>query len=534
VELLARDGHAVLAVARNAGKLGALGARLGVEVCACDARSDLAPVWAWKPDLLCDAMGPFTGGPGAYARIEACLENGVDYADLSDDAGFTAGVGVFDARAKALGRRVVSGVSSVPALSSSVVAALTKDWEGVDSVRTAIVPGNRAPRGASVVEGILARMGAAMVQAEGGVPRPRRTWSDRRVIALAPGLRRAAWNIEVPDTTLMGPWSGARTATFHAGLELPLFGWGLWCVSLARSALRWPWPRPVLRCVLSVASWFDGWGTDVGGMEVDVRGWSDGTPVRRVWTLVARQGHGPWVPAVPMRALARAWSDILPGARPALAEVDLGAMEVSFDGLDVVCACKDEPCPPLFLQALGLDGWSGLGAPWQGTHAVLDTLVLRGRGRVERGKGLLVRALAWAFRFPPAAADVDVEVIKTRTGSGETWVRRFGSRRFRSRLSHPDGQGGVTEAFGPFAFRLCLHRVDGHGPLAFDVVSARLLGIPWPRWALPRAQACEEWSQGALRFDVRIAAPWGLGIIVHYTGVLRVVDTVDAAHVGGP
>jgi Domain of unknown function (DUF4166) len=530
VDLLARDGHTVLAVARDAVKLGALGARLGVETLACDARSDLAPIWAWRPDVLCDAMGPFAAGPGAYARIEACLDHGVDYADLSDDAAFTAGVSVFEDRARSLGRRVLSGVSSVPALSSSVVADLTKGWDAVDSVRTAIVPGNRAPRGAAVVEGILARMGTPMVQVEGGVARARRTWSHRRVVGLAPGLRRAAWNIEVPDTALMGPWSGARTTTFHAGLELPLFGWGLWGLSLARSALRWPWPRPVLRTVLAVASWFDGWGTDVGGMEVDVRGWAGGDAMRCVWTLVARQGHGPWVPAVPMRALARAWSGVRPGARPALGEVDRAAMEAAFDGLDVVCMCRQEDCVPVFRQALGSTVWSGMDPRWQDTHAVLDTLVLRGRGRVERGKGMVVRALGWAFRFPPATDSVDVEVTKTRTASGETWVRRFGSRRFRSRLSHPDGQGGLTEAFGPFAFRLHLHRVAGTGPLVFEVLSARLWGIPWPRWALPQATACEDGADGVLRFDVRIDAPLGFGTIVHYTGALHLVQH---APVGG-
>lgn len=65
--------------------------------------------------------------------------------------------------ALAAGVCVYSGMSSVPALSSAVVEAL-RDGETPLMIETAILPGNKAPRGRGVVESILDQTGRFYIE----------------------------------------------------------------------------------------------------------------------------------------------------------------------------------------------------------------------------------------------------------------------------------------------------------------------------------------------------------------------------------
>ena len=58
-----------------------------------------------------------------------------------------------------MGVTVLSGASSVLALSSAVVVALSKVMDEIDLIGSVILPGNRTPRGISVVHAILAQVG---------------------------------------------------------------------------------------------------------------------------------------------------------------------------------------------------------------------------------------------------------------------------------------------------------------------------------------------------------------------------------------
>ncbi len=76
-----------------------------------------------------------------------------------------------------------------------------------------------------------------------------------------------------------------------------------------------------------MADWFEGFGTDRGGMYVEVTGKDRrGDTVTRAWSLVAESGHGPYVPIVPAAILVRKLAQgVLTewGAKPCMGLFDL-------------------------------------------------------------------------------------------------------------------------------------------------------------------------------------------------------------------
>ncbi len=500
-DLLARDGHAVIAVGRR-GPVRA------------DRNGDLSALWAALPEAVVDAAGPFhAGGTAPYRLAQACIAHGVHYLDLADDAAFCAGTAVLDTAAKAAGVVVLSGVSSVPALSSAAVASLAAGMTEIDVIDMAILPGNRAPRGRAVVQGILARAGLQFRGWVDGHAVSQRNWSDPEGYGLAPGMLRVGYQIEVPDQRLFPAAFGARTVIFRAGLELAVMGRGLAALSRLRGALGFGMPAWLVAAIHRGAALLAPFGTDAGGMAVSVTGRAAGGWVRRDWRLVVPQGEGPYVPGVAARAALRDIAAITPGARPAVAVLSLDACEAAMAGLAVAIERAETPVVPLFA---GVAGFAALPPEVRATHDHAGPRRMTGLATVERGRGIAARAIAALFRFPAAGDAVPVTVMKWPGAGREVWERSFAARRFRSELrTTPQG---MTERFGPFTFRLGLH-VAG-GALHFPVAGGRAAGLPLPRWLLPQSEAREYAEDGRMRFDVALFAPFGLGLMVRYRGWL--------------
>src|SRR4029079_970332 len=87
-----------------------------VQAAAMDTRTVRAfELRAWKPDVLINASGPYQEQDYALAR--ACIGAGIHYVDLADARAFVTGIGALDADARSAGVLVVSGASTVPAVS---------------------------------------------------------------------------------------------------------------------------------------------------------------------------------------------------------------------------------------------------------------------------------------------------------------------------------------------------------------------------------------------------------------------------------
>lgn len=507
--LLLRDGHQVTIAGRTLATAQALADELGCNALQLDRRGDLGALGGHH--VLIDAAGPFHAyGADPYRLTRAALQAGLHYLDLSDNAAFCAGIATLDTEARAAGRCAISGLSSVPALSSAAVRALCGD--AIPRViESAILPGNRSPRGLSVMASILSQAGRPMRVWRGGAWTETQGWSEPRDYRLPEGLHRQGWQIEVPDQSLFPAHFGAETVLFRAGLELAVMRYGLAGFAWLR---RW-WPIPISPAVLQAfklaADLLAPFGSGRGGMSVMVIAGEE----RRFWRLLAEEGDGPFIPTIAARALLRR-AELPIGARPALETITLDEAEAAMADLRVRTERITEPFAPLFPTELGA-AFLTLPAEIQATHRTAELSRWWGRASVRRGTSLWSRFLGRIFGFPPEADDVAVEVIKTVTSRGETWQRRFGAARFSSHMGA--SPRGITERFGPFTFLLGLNVRDG--ALHYPVIAGRLGPLPLPRWSLPISEAREYVEAGEFRFDVTLRAPITHALLVQYRGGLR-------------
>jgi saccharopine dehydrogenase-like NADP-dependent oxidoreductase len=253
--------------------------------------------------VVVHASGPFQGQ--GYGVARACIEAGAHYIDLSDGRDFVCGITALDADARAAGVCVISGASSVPALSSTVADLLARDFTQVHAIDIGINPGNRTERGLATVTAILGYTGAAIPHWRDGRWQRAFGWQGlRRYVYPSPvGVRWLA-QCDVPDLQLMpARYPGVQAVTFRGGTELRLLHFGAWLMAaIRRAGLVRDWSRYSAQ-LKAVSDLFIRFGTDAGAMHVEVTGVAEGRPLRRCWTLVALDGDGPFVPTLASAAL---------------------------------------------------------------------------------------------------------------------------------------------------------------------------------------------------------------------------------------
>jgi hypothetical protein len=172
----------------------------------------------------------------------------------------------------------------------------------------------------------------------------------------------------------------------------------------------------------------------------------------------------------------------------------------------------------LYHRVLG-ERWHELPPALRAMHDLQESRIARGRAETRRGAGLLSRAIARLFGFPPAAPDVPVEVQFELRDGREIWTRRFGDRTFHSDqwVDTERFAGLLCERFGAFTFGLEL-ALD-QGSLYFNVKRAELGGLALPAPLTPVSRTREFERDGRFHFDVEISHPL-VGLIVGYRGWL--------------
>lgn len=337
--LAAREpGVALTLAGRRKSALEALRGALGAGEIRLLDRNRVAAAEVAGFDLVVDCAGPFQDS--RTALIEACLEARVHYADLADGREFVCSIGRFDSRAKRSGVAIISGVSSIPALSHAVLDSLTAEWRQIDDLTVGIFPGNRAPRGRSVVEAILSYVGKPVAVFGDGSWREVPGWSLRGRIDCGPAGRRWASVCDTPEQPLLVErYRPTRSAEFVAGLELGMLHLGLWLLAFP---VRWGWLtslRPAAGVLLWIAQRLRMFGSDRGAMIVQASGLDAlGRPASAQWSLDATANLGPYVPIVPALALIRrfrrGWRPE-PGARACSGMLGLDEIEPLLDALAI-------------------------------------------------------------------------------------------------------------------------------------------------------------------------------------------------------
>lgn len=289
------------------GELRERGARADITAVAIDVEApDLARELAkLEVQLVIHTAGPFQ--QRNYRVAEATLDCGAHYVDLADGRDFVMGIDRFDERARAAGRWVVSGASSVPGLSAAVIEAHRHLFSRMHRVEAAISPGNRTARGLATTQAILGYVGHAFPALIDGRWQDVHGWQSlRRVRVPGAGTRWVA-RCDVPDLgVLPARYPELRHCDFRAGLELRRMHFGLWLASwLVRGKVvdtlsRWSVP------LLRASEWWLRSGSDTGVMTVDIDGLDHaGSPLRVQWHIVANDGSGPQIPATAAVVLAR-------------------------------------------------------------------------------------------------------------------------------------------------------------------------------------------------------------------------------------
>ncbi|AOS97741.1 Saccharopine dehydrogenase [Microbulbifer aggregans] len=265
-------------------------------------------------DLLIHCAGPFQRQD--YRVAQACIEAHTPYIDIADGRRFVCDFPRLSPAAEAAGVPLVSGASTLPALSSAALALLSHDFGRIDSARIEIAPGHRIERGLAMVRAGFESLGESFPVLRRGQWRETFAGNRLRRVQLAhPIGERWVCDFEVPDLEL---WPRAQTSLsdmrFGTGVQPRTLQLGLAaCAHLAR--LRLP----------ATESWFASlghklaarWpgGSPHGGMQIRIQGENHaGLALTRRWQILGLDGDGPWIPAAPAAALAR---KILRGEGPA-------------------------------------------------------------------------------------------------------------------------------------------------------------------------------------------------------------------------
>ncbi len=507
-----------------------------------DRRSVAAALRDHAPDLLVDASGPFQDyGDDRYAVIKACIAAGIDYLDFADAADFVFGVGQFDTAAEAAGIFVLSGVSSFPVLTSAVLRHVSSSME-IHTVEGGVAPSPYAGIGLNVMRAVAGYAGAPIkLKRNGKAGSGIGLAESRRFTVAVPGrmpLRNIRFSlVDVPDLQVLPPehptmtdiWMGAGPGPEILHLLLNL-------LAKARALFRLPSLEPLSPLFHAVLNRLR-FGEHRGGMYVEVAGVADGRPKTISWHLLAEGDDGPYIPSMAIEGIVRHLLNgrrPAPGARPATRALDLADYDTLFRKRTIYTGFREDlPEAPIYRQLLG-SVFDDLPRRVREIHAADTEQTWEGAASVRRGRGLIARALATLFRFPPAADKVPVRVSRSEANGVECWARSFAGKQFSSSQSLGRSREDrlLIERFGPISVALAL--VKEADRLYFIPRRWRILGLPLPSFLLPSGRSFETEKDGQFCFDVEISAPL-IGLIVAYRGLLkRVVEATATGTADNP
>lgn len=277
-----------------------------------------------KPVVVINTCGPFQGNN--YDVAKTCIKMGVHYIDIADGRDFVCGITNLDSLAKEKNVNVISGASTVPGLSSAVVEHYKSKFSQINSMIFGISPGQKADRGLATTQGILSYVGRAL-KSFPNEKKVRFGWQDIYRQSY-PGLnKRWMANCEIPDLDLLPKIYGIKNIQFSAGVELWPLHLGLWALSwLVRIGLPLNLPK-LAGPLLKISNMFDLFGSADGGMHVILKGLDgEGRPLIKKWFIIAKSGHGPFIPCIPAIHIAKQIVTghlLVAGARPCVGLITL-------------------------------------------------------------------------------------------------------------------------------------------------------------------------------------------------------------------
>jgi hypothetical protein len=305
--IAADRGIEVIVAGRNEERAREFANSIGAAAMRIDADApDLAEQFARsEAQLVVSTAGPYQGQDYRVAR--AAIEAGIHYVDIADGREFVCGIGALDAEASRRGVLVVSGASSVPALSSAVVDRYVGEFAELRDIDMGISASEKVP-GLSTVRGILAYCGKPFAQWSEGQWRTVHGWQSirRRDFGGATG-KRWICDCDVPDLSLLpARHPSLRTVRFGAGVELTIVQWGLWALSWTVRAGAVSDASRFAAVLRAAAVALERFGSGRSGMFMRLEGTGrDGGTLVREWHIAAHSNRGVNIPCLGAVALAR-------------------------------------------------------------------------------------------------------------------------------------------------------------------------------------------------------------------------------------
>jgi len=481
------------------------------------------------PNLVVDATGPFQSyGEDPYRVVKSCIANGVDYMDLADGSDFVKNISQFDEQSKVQNIYVLSGVSSFPVLSASVVRRLSRGFSQINTIKAGIAPSPYAGVGLNVIRAIATYSGKRLPL----IRNKQRSFGyalteTMRYTISPPGyqpLENTLFSlVDVPDLQVLPElWPELDSIWIGAGpvpeiLHRMLIGLA-WLVRIKLLPSLLPF-APLFHFVINILRW----GKHRGGMFVLVEGLDgNGKKIERSWHLLAEGNDGPFIPSMAVEAIVKrslSGKKPAPGARPATQDLELEDYENIFRTRTIYTGqrewTEDTDRKPLYQRLLG-NTWESLPEPLIKMHSCKKA---EGLAQVEVGKSLLSRLARKLFGFPEAGQDIPIQVSFQAKDGGELWQRTFAGRSFSSFQSEGRGLSEklLNEKFGMVTFGMAL--VIGPEKLSLIVRRWDIFGVPLPMLLAPVGNSFEDVVDGCFCFHVEIKHPL-TGLIVRYQGWL--------------
>jgi hypothetical protein len=235
---------------------------------------------------------------------------------------------------------LVSGASSVPCLTAAIVDEALPRFSRLERLDYGISAAQQTNRGLATASSVLSYIGVPFRTLRSDRWRTVHGWQDLHAERYPRLGLRLFGNCDVPDLELFpARYPTLEWMRFGAGHEIKLLHLGTWLLSWGVRLRLLSRLDAHARRLLRLSFLFDPLGSSRSGfhMYLSGRGHDGGDRNERMF-IIARSGHGPYIPCIPAILLARRLDRgelVARGARPCLDLITLDEYLAALDGLDV-------------------------------------------------------------------------------------------------------------------------------------------------------------------------------------------------------
>ena len=296
-------------------------------------------------NLVIHLAGPFQGQN--YAVAEACLQAEVAYIDMADGRDFVTKFSALDAATREKGIPLITGASTLPAVSSAIVDAMLEHFSRLRGIDYGICAGVKSGLGLATLKAVLSYCGKPYSILKNGkrimvfgLGRPRHHDFP------APVNRRYLVDCDIPDHDLFPTrYSTLTGLDFGSCIDVPGLAQMLSLMSLcvSKGIVRdWNGLSALIHPFMNGMKFT---GSPHSGFFMRLEGdGPSGGPRKVLFEIIARDGSGLEIPITPVVLLVKKMlrGDLLPpGAYPCVGLLSLAELKQELSIYPIVWETKE-------------------------------------------------------------------------------------------------------------------------------------------------------------------------------------------------